>query len=374
MRLFIYLLLILFLPVQANENIPKYKTEQLSAADAGNTAGYAIKNATIQSASINSQIIASGFVASHGSLRVNNGTLVDQHGSPIQLRGMSSHGLQWYANYMNLDALRAFRDDWNINVIRAALYTWEEGYIANPGLEKEVFNIIEMAVALDIYVIVDWHILIDHDPNIHIKQSKTFFEKVSKRYSDIPNIIYEIANEPSNGGVWGDKTFNGYPVNWKEHIKPYAEEVIPIIRKADADAAIIVGTGTWSQDVDSAARDPLAFDNVLYALHFYACDHGQNLRDKATKALATGVAIFSTEWGTTAANGDGRVCTNEADAWLNFFDKNNISWVNWNISDKSESSATFIKGTPSIPPDDGKWSEARLTTSGKYVRERLRRY
>ena len=37
----------------------------------------------------------------------------------------------------------------------------------------------------------------------------------------------------------------------------------------DSDAIIIVGTPTWSQDVDKAAASPLSYDNAMYALHFY---------------------------------------------------------------------------------------------------------
>ncbi|WP_374115461.1 cellulase family glycosylhydrolase [Bacillus atrophaeus] len=44
---------------------------------------------------------------------------------------------------------------------------------------------------------------------------------------------------------------------------------------------IVVGTGTWSQDVNDAADNPLQDKNVMYSLHFYAGTHGQALRDKA---------------------------------------------------------------------------------------------
>lgn len=57
-------------------------------------------------------------------------------------------------------------------------------------------------------------------------------------------------------------------MNWKRDIKPYAEEVISVIRKHDPDNLIIVGTGTWSQDVNDAADDQLKDANVMYALHF----------------------------------------------------------------------------------------------------------
>jgi len=63
------------------------------------------------------------------------------------------------------------------------------------------------------------------------------------------------------------------------------QAVIPAIRRHAPDSLIVCGTQTWSQDVDKAARDPLKFPNVAYALHVYAATHKQRLRDKAAAAL-----------------------------------------------------------------------------------------
>ena len=87
-------------------------------------------------------------------------------------------------------------------------------------------------------------------------------------------------------------------------MKPFAEAVIPVIRQEAPGAIVIVGTPTWSQDVDVAARDPLAFENVLYAIHFYAGTHGAELREKV-RVASNRVALFCSEWGTTLATGDG---------------------------------------------------------------------
>jgi endoglucanase len=302
---------------------------------------------------------ADGFVSRHGRLHVNGGRLVDQSGVPVQLRGMSSFGLQWAEGgpYMNIDSIRWLRDDWHVNAVRAAMYTAEGGYISDPGVADKVWEIVDAAIALDIYVIVDWHILSDNDPNLHKSQAKTFFVEVATRYGDTPNVLYEIANEP-----------NG--VSWSGAVKPYANEVIPVIRGIDPDGVIIVGTPTWSQDVDVAAADPLIFPNVMYAVHFYACTHGQYLRDKVDAALAQGAAIFSTEWGTSAADGNGGNCLPESNAWLDFFDRRGISWLNWSLGAKNETSAALKPGAGAT----GGWSDADLSTSGTYIRNRLRSY
>ena len=83
--------------------------------------------------------------------------------------------------------------------------------------------------------------------------------------------------------------------------------MIAAIRAIDPDNLIVVGTPSWSQDVDAAAADPITGTNIAYALHFYAGTHGQSCADKAQKALDRGAALFVTEWGAVNANGDGAV-------------------------------------------------------------------
>lgn len=83
----------------------------------------------------------------------------------------------------------------------------------------------------------------------------------AKKYGKQNNILYEICNEP-NGNV-----------TWAKDIKPYAKKAIKKIRKYDKKNIIIVGTPTWSQDVDVVARSPLKEKNIVYSLHFYAATH-----------------------------------------------------------------------------------------------------
>lgn len=303
------------------------------------------------------------FVSQHGQLSISGGQLVDKNNQPIQLRGMSSHGLQWFGEYINRDSLRWMRDDWGITVIRGAMYTDPEadGYIRNNSLKTKVYEMVDAAIELGIYVIVDWHILHDNDPNIYKTEAKAFFDEVSRRYANVPNIIYEIANEPNPNGPGGN-------VQWNSHIKPYANEVVPVIRANDADGIVIVGTANWSQFVDDAARNPLSFSNIMYTAHFYACTHGQSLRDRVSAALAQGAAVFVTEWGTSEASGGGNVCIGEADTWLSFLNSNNISWANWSLTDKAETSAALVPGAST----SGGWSQDNLSVSGKYVRRKIK--
>jgi endoglucanase len=299
-------------------------------------------------------------VQANGHLSVEGSQLVNEKGKAIQLKGMSSHGLQLFGRYVNDESIKWLTEDWGIDVFRAAMYTdpGSNGYVRyEKRLKNEVIKAVDASIASDIYVIIDWHILQDGDPNKHKEQAKVFFDEMSKLYGEYPNVIYEIANEP-----------NGDDVTWDNHIKPYAEEIIPIIRANDPDNIIIVGTPSWSQHVHKAADNPLAFDNIMYTVHFYAGTHGQWLRDHINYAMDKGLAIFVTEWGTSESSGDGGVFIEETDVWLEFLDSKKISWANWSLAPLDESSAALKKGVFMY----GGWDpETDLTESGQYVRKKI---
>jgi endoglucanase len=293
----------------------------------------------------------------NGQLKVVGSQLCNQNGDPIQLKGMSSHGLQWFGHYMNYDSIKFMRDDWGANLVRAAMYTSSGGYISNPKtLKTKVKEVVQAAIDLDIYVIIDWHILSDGDPNTYKEQAKAFFQEMASLYKDSPNVIYEICNEPN-----GD-------VTWDRDIKPYAEYIIPAIRDINPNAIIIVGTSTWSQDIHHAADDPLEYDNIMYACHFYAGTHTQWLRDRIDYAMSKGAAIFVTEWGTSEASGTGGPFLEEAKLWVDYMEEKKISWANWSLCDKTETSAALRPGSnPS-----GNWTDDNLTASGLFVKHSIK--
>jgi endoglucanase len=279
--------------------------------------------------------------------------IVDQHGRPVQLRGMSLFWSQWKPQYYNADAIKWLADDWNCTVIRAAMAVEAGGYLTNPQAEKQrIRAVVQAAIDLGIYVIIDWH---DHNAHQHTEQAKAFFAEMAREYGKVPNVIYETWNEPLRRH------------DWSTVIKPYHQAVIPAIRAHDPDNLIICGTQTWSQDVDKAAADPLKFDNVAYTLHFYASTHKQWLRDKAKAAMDKGIAIMVTEWGTSEANGSGKLDQAETRAWLDFMDEHSLSWCNWSVTDKAETSAALRPGAAG----GGRWAEKDLSPSGRIVRQAL---
>lgn len=300
------------------------------------------------------------YIYEHGPLKVVGTHLEDKNGEIIQLRGMSTHGVHFQGSLINVGAIGTLVNDWRMRVLRAAMYIEEDGYLTNPDYNlKKLEDAITYGTYYGIYVVADWHVHRDQDPMKHVELAKEFFDYLSSKYKNYDNIIYEICNEP-----------NGNDVTWDNNIKPYAEIIIPIIRANDPNAIIVVGTGSYSQDIQDAADNPLEYDNIMYTCHFYAGSHGQWLRDRISYAMEKGLAVFVTEWGTSANTGGGGVYPEESTVWLDFLDENHISWANWSIAAIGESSAILYPNTKT----SGNWPDDRIKESGHFVRNRLTSY
>lgn len=283
------------------------------------------------------------------------GTTITADGQVASLSGMS---LFWSntgwggEKYYTAGSVKGVKTFFEGNLVRAAMGVEESGgYLSDrEGNLQRVYEVVDAAIANDLYVIIDWH---SHYAHEYEQEAIEFFQTVARKYGQTSNVIYEVFNEPKND------------VTWAGDVKPYAERVIQAIRAIDPDNLIVVGSPTWSQDVDIAASDPITgYDNIAYALHFYAGTHGQALRDKARRAMEQGAALFVTEWGSVNANGDGGLARAATDQWVAFMKEHSIANANWALNDKSEGASALKPGTPA----NGQWSDTMLTDSGRYVR------
>jgi len=299
-------------------------------------------------------------VAQHGQIRVQGSQLVDEHGVPVRLRGMSMFWSQWGGKYWNDDVVQWLVRDWKISVLRAPMGVEDGGYLEGPESERQTVTVVvDAAIRAGIYVIIDWH---DHHAEKHEGDARKFFDKMAKNYGRFPNVFFEIFNEP-------------VLQSWLHDIRPYEQDIVKVIRKR-TNNLIICGTRLWSQEVDVASEHPLESSlNVAYTLHFYAASHREGLRQKARAALGAGVALFVTEWGTCSADGDGDVDLHEARLWLNFLAEHNISDANWAVGDKDEACSALVAGAS----EEGGWASQAgrhsvLTRSGRFARESLRAF
>ena len=297
-------------------------------------------------------------VAEHGQLAVVGTQLLDQAGKPVQLKGVSSQWLNYESRTYpeSKNGLAYARDHWKLSVIRAAMGTEAAGgYLSGPNgkaaMQDKMNTIIQNAIDLGIYVIVDWHTSAAVTATTTQQaDAVAFFTDIAQRYGASPNVIYEPFNEPRR-------------VTWAQ-IKPYHEAVVAAIRAVDPDNLIVLGTPTFSQDVDIAAQDPVAGTNLLYTLHFYACTHKQPLRDKANVALGLGAPLFITEFGATPAdggtpgNGDNIVCEDEANNWFSWMATNSVSGAGWKLDQCVDTSCLLDYQAPI----DGPWTDDVLTS------------
>ena len=275
----------------------------------------------------------------NGKLTLKGTDIVNKKGKKIQLKGSCICGVTWFPEMIDRDIFKIYRDEWKANVIRLSMYVDTSMYGPQSGCEgyasansKERTNILELmykgideATRLGMYVIVDWHVLDEHDPNKYIKQSKDFFKKISKKYADNDNILYEICNEP-----------NGGDVTWSR-IKKYANQVIPVIRKNNSDAIIIVGTPTWCQDLSSPKSSPIkGYSNIMYSCHFYAKSHTDYNRSEMVSAIKSGLPVFVSEYGFTDYSGAGDVDYEQAGKWIKVMNKYNVSSCFWGVKSRSD--------------------------------------
>lgn len=378
--------------------------------------------------------------------------LSDKKGNPVVLHGMSTSGLhvptgQWILNDQAFADLAA---KWKIDIVRLAMYIHYEEipedeqsnpvYEITPENEKDFFlnekgeiklgggyarkpaealalveKGIDLAVKNGLYVMVDWHILenwqtgIGGDPHlpVYIEAGKDlpqfaeiraahpeyngpqlFFAYLAKKYGHLPNMVWEIANEPSSlAKKPGNEGLTPEEI-WLKELLPYHESVVKAIRDAGSDHIIIVGTDSWSQHVHApvgtiAGFSPVKYkgkkdNNIMYAAHIYASTHDMNdedgnevtyLRDNITAALNAGLPVFISEWGVTTSTGDGIIVPEGIDRWVTFYDKHNLSHIGWHLSRKKEASSAFKNDAP-----DFGWTDEEMTESGLRLRAIMLKY
>jgi endoglucanase len=301
-------------------------------------------------------------VAKNGQLRVIGLKLCNQFGNPIQLRGMSTHGIQWYGwgSCLTEASLDALANDWGADILRISLYVQEGGYDTDPaGFTAQVSRLIDEATERGMYALVDWHQLDPGDPNANLAKAKTFFTNIANAHKNKNNIIYDVCNEP-NGVSWAT-------------IKNYADQIIPVIRAIDSDAPILVGTHGWASFGVSDGRtaqdivsNPLSFSNIMYTFHFYAASHGNEYYDELNWA-SDRLPVFVTEFGTQTFTGDGGNNFTMSQRYIDLMRTKKISWTNWNYSDDFRTGAVWEEGVCSAGP----WTVANLKPAGVWIRERM---
>ena len=316
---------------------------------------------------------AQTIVQRHGQLKVVGNKIKDECDRNVQLRGMSFFWSQWPGKeYYTNGVVKKLRDDWKATIVRAALAVRPgdgEDYLSKPNVNKNrITTVADAAVEHGIYVIIDWHA----HPN-RVNEAKAFFAEMAQKYKGVPNVIYEIWNEPI--GDYGNSAAQNM---WDNELKPYAEQVIAAIRDHDKNNIIVMGTPFYCQYPNVAVNNKITRDskgrttkNIAYTIHAYAGAHGATVRNQAQQALDGGLALIMTECGRVGTNygPNNNIDQAEWDRWEKWMDDNKISWCKWSMSNKNEVSSSLVPGAPT----NGNWNiNTHLTNEGRWNRNKLR--
>ncbi len=293
-------------------------------------------------------------------LHVEGTTLLDSKGQPVVMRGISIGWHNLWPRFYNSEAVVNLHDGWGCKLFRAAIgaddlgemlngTNHHPGYISDPqGALEKLFAVVDGAIASGSYVIVDWHSHV-----LHLAEATEFFTAVANRYKGVPNVIYELFNEPV-GDSWED-------------LKAYAESLIATITSIDTShPLILMGCPRWDQAIELPAADPITtYDNVMYTMHFYAGTHKQWLRDATDAAMAAGLPVFISECAAMTASGDGPLDMESWKEWSDWAAARGLNIVLWSFSDKDES-YSMLKPEAS---SEGPWPEEVIKPWGFIARD-----
>ena len=315
------------------------------------------------------------YIEQWGRLKIINRQICSEDGSPIQLKGWSTFGLQWQVSCYTESAVETMKL-WGANSVRVAMFVNEGGFVADKqGKIDMVKDLIDWTNDLGLYCVVDWHTLTpgeSDNPNKTLDEqmdeqgAEYFFNEISSfvKGKGYKHVIYELCNEPNNCS-WDD-------------VKNYASLVMPAVQNNDPGALMIIGTPQWSQLIEQAVISPIEDykDYLLYSFHFYACSH-MNLLPKLQAAAV--IPVIVSEWGAINFDGDQKeieidgkpdfeICIGVSDQFLSVCDGNNngnvkISWWFWNWGDKFEGGST-LRSCDEISVDN-------LLASGRYIITKL---
>lgn len=318
-----------------------------------------------------------GPVSAYGALGTNGSKIVSQAtGEQVMLRGMS---LFWSdatgSPYYNSEVIGWAAEKLGIDVFRFAMaidcYNSDGGgcqagtanavansYKVNPaGLEAKLDNMVKAAIANDIYIIVDWHShRAEHEQNL----AEDFFGRMAQKYANVPNIIWEVYNEPVGTGAGT--------------IASYANSVIKKIRDNGSKNLALVGTPNWSQ-MGGGSCGTVSQKDVAYVFHFYASSHSLgSFKGNIESCMSGGNAVFISEWGTTEASGKGNINEPASNEWMQYMDQKSIPNCNWSlrhstVGGESEASAMFNGST--VLNSKAALDKASYSISGTIVKKYL---
>lgn len=296
-----------------------------------------------------------------GQLHIDssNGKILNQHNEEFTIRSISLFHTPEMVDFFTVDLLHQLQY-YGLNCVRIPIYLRDKTYHDNTvnydlfcsgwGTNEDlgtpidaetqakrdiitnaIDKIVNICVQLKLYCILDFHAWHAHDGSaIDYKETgKAFFTFFADKYKNIPNLLYEVVNEPYSTI---DITDN------HELFIQYCKDARDIIHNYNSNAIVICGTLT-TRVVQLAGE----VENIALAPHFYT---GQDYADlsKYDSFNNNHIPIIVTEFGNT--DGDGITWQESYDdkfiEFLNKMDLYNFGRSAWKLSCRPNSNTSIL--------------------------------
>ena len=232
------------------------------------------------------------FVKTTPSLLVEGNCIIAPDGSPLILRGVmppdpaaldeaGEFTRVYYASIAERGA----------NVIRVAVHP--ERWVKDSAYSARYLEpIIAWAQELDLYVIIDWHYIGNVATGAGSQMPKIshhaldltleFWKQTANRFKDVPNVLFEIFNEPESisAQLW----------------RSSAQKIVDTIRASGAKQIIVVGGIDFGKDLSWVLAGALEDDNLVYASHIYP-EHKRDQWPIWFGKVSQRYPVLITEWG-----------------------------------------------------------------------------
>jgi endoglucanase len=299
----------------------------------------------------------------HGRLRTRAGDFRlygEKSGQLAAPAGFSLDILKLRPEVYTAQTVHNLHTQYNAQLIRIAMDGFDQtGPTYNSDAYKNAIStVIDAAIAEGIYVVVSWEDLAFAQAGLssgtRVSVETGFFNWLSQKYKNSPNLIYEIWSVP------------GYNLTWSEHIRPPCVAIINAIRQVDPINLIICPTPTFDTDFAAAAASPIPDVNLAYALQYFTFFKASSL---FMNPPYYGMPIFISGWS-----------ANLRDDYLNSF----TSWLSsnplpiaaWSIGTANDIGAQFEMGsfTRENTNFTGPWVDTELTTSGSIITQFVKQW
>lgn len=260
-------------------------------------------------------------------LSVQKNQILDSSGKVIKIKGLMAKDPRklYLEDRFNKDYYEEIFSK-GCNALRVPVHPhmWEED---KYYFWRYLDPIVSWAGENNKYVVIDLHFIGnislgigDEIPKLKEKPKDLalkFWEQTAKYFKDVPNVIFEICNEPAN-------------ITAEEWYKT-AEDLVDVIRKNGADQLIIIGGIDYSYDLSWVEKTPVKDDNIAYAAHIYPSK--QNW-DYYFGDISQKYPVVVTEWGFT----DDKVSSAKqnyligsinsfGEPFLKYLEQRNIGWI-----------------------------------------------